>query len=79
MIIKPTPAKISEMWWRRMATGRIMVIHAVKPSGERVQGDVISRGSMMTVRDHETGQWWEDVKSEWVISATLIFPRENAS
>lgn len=77
MIICPTHDQISDMWWRGKDTGRVMVVLAQAPNGERIQGDVISRGSMMTVRDHETGQWWEDVKSEWVYSVTLIYPRNN--
>lgn len=75
MIVKPTPEQIADMWWRGKDKGQVMVILATSPEGERIGGDVISRGSKMCVQDHETGQMWEDVRSEWVYSATLILPR----
>ncbi|MFF4529205.1 hypothetical protein ACFY1P_08020 [Streptomyces sp. NPDC001407] len=72
MIIKPTGEQIADMWWRGRDNGQTLVILAHTPEGEEIQGDVMGRGSMMWVRNHETGQSWEDVRHEWVYSATLV-------
>lgn len=78
MINNPTPDQLAAMWWESRDTRRDMIVSAWTPGGLTVRGHVISRGSMLMVRDETSGRYVEDIRPEWVRSARLCTPRPPA-
>jgi hypothetical protein len=78
VITNPNHQQLGRMWGRAKQEHKNLIILATLPDGTDVGGFVIGRGSKYSIQDPETGVFIEDIRPEWIYSATLTPPYRRA-